>query len=262
METGAPKAPSVGREIRQEIGLDFADAARSLHQRLKRELGALSPASAPAAQATTPGLRRGLKITVGLAVVLAFGLAPMLKLLQSSSAEAVVNAPLLNLRAPIDGVVSLDGVRLVLEDERADSARMDEAERVLARATEEHHSLERRRAAALEALARNELQTDAFRKGRILQMEARIAEWTHRVAMDEVRVEDAAARADRNLRLSGKVVSAVDVDSARRALEVAKQQVLAARAQIDQTRIELGRWVDVGAGIGHRRSGSCGHGGT
>jgi hypothetical protein len=116
METGAPKGPSVGREIRQEIGQDFADAARSLHQRLKRELGALSPASAPAAQATTPRLRRGIKIGAGLAVVLAFGLAPTLKLLQSGSAEAVVNAPLLNLRAPIDGVVSLDGARLVLED--------------------------------------------------------------------------------------------------------------------------------------------------
>ncbi len=63
--------------------------------------------------------------------------------------------------------------------------------------------------------------------------------WTHRAAMDEVRVEDAAARVDRDARLAGKVVSALEVDSARRALEIAKQQVLAARAQIDQTRIEL-----------------------
>ena len=93
--------------------------------------------------------------------------------------------------------------------------------------------------AALEALARNETQTDVFRKGRILQLEARISEWTHRAAMDEVRVEDAAARVDRDARLAGKVVSALEVDTARRALEVAKQQVLAARAQIDQTRIEL-----------------------
>jgi multidrug resistance efflux pump len=202
-------------------------------------LGALSPASAPAAPAAAPPFRRGLKIVAGVVVVLGFGLQPMLKLLQTGSAEAVVNAPLLNLRAPIDGVVLLDGVSLVLEDPRADSARMDEAERVLARANEERHSLERRRAAALEALARNETQTDVFRKGRILQLEARISEWTHRAAMDEVRVEDAAARVDRDARLAGKVVSALEVDTARRALEVAKQQVLAARAQIDQTRIEL-----------------------
>jgi multidrug resistance efflux pump len=231
IDAGASNDPSVGR--------DFADAVRGLHQRLKRELGALSPASAPAAPAAAPPFRRGFKIVAGVVVVLGFGLQPMLKLLQTGSAEAVVNAPLLNLRAPIDGVVSLDGVSLVLEDPRADSARMDEAERVLARATEERHSLQRRRAAALEALARNETQTDAFRKGRILQLEARIAEWTHRAAMDEVRVEDAAARVDRDARLAGKVVSALEVDSARRALEIAKQQVLAARAQIDQTRIEL-----------------------
>jgi biotin carboxyl carrier protein len=221
------------------VGRDFADAVRGLHQRLKRELGALSPASAPIAPTTTPPFRRGLKIVAGVVVVLGFGLQPILKLLQTGSAEAVVNAPLLNLRAPIDGVVSLDGVSLVLEDPRADSGRMDEAERGFARANEERHSLERRRAAALEALARNETQTDVFRKGRILQLEARIAEWTHRAAMDEVRVEDAAARVDRDARLAGKVVSALEVDSARRALEVAKQQVLAARAQIDQTRIEL-----------------------
>jgi multidrug resistance efflux pump len=231
IDAGASNDPSVSR--------DFADAVRGLHQRLKRELGALSPASAPAAPAAAPPFRRGLKIVAGVVVVLGFGLQPMLKLLQTGSAEAVVNAPLLNLRAPIDGVVLLDGVSLVLEDPRADSARMDEAERVLARANEERHSLERRRAAALEALARNETQTDVFRKGRILQLEARISEWTHRAAMDEVRVEDAAARVDRDARLAGKVVSALEVDTARRALEVAKQQVLAARAQIDQTRIEL-----------------------
>jgi multidrug resistance efflux pump len=231
IDASASNDPSVSR--------DFADAVRGLHQRLKRELGALSPASAPAAPAAAPPFRRGLKIVAGVVVVLGFGLQPMLKLLQTGSAEAVVNAPLLNLRAPIDGVVLLDGVSLVLEDPRADSARMDEAERVLARANEERHSLERRRAAALEALARNETQTDVFRKGRILQLEARISEWTHRAAMDEVRVEDAAARVDRDARLAGKVVSALEVDTARRALEVAKQQVLAARAQIDQTRIEL-----------------------
>ncbi len=228
MEAGAPNDPSV-----QEIGRDFAGAAGSLYQRLKRELGALSPPFAPAAPEATPQLRSRIKIAAGVAVVLGFGLQPMLKLLQSGSAEAVVNAPLLNLRAPIDGVVSLDGVTLVLEDPRADSTRMDEAERLLARATEEHHALERRRAAALEALARNESQTDAFRKGRSLQLEARMTEWTHRVAMDEVRVEDAAARVDRDARLAGKVVSALEVDSARRALEIAQQQVLAARAQID-----------------------------
>ncbi len=239
IETGAPDGLSTRREPPQEIGRDFADAVRSLHERLKRELGALAPPSAPAAPAAPSRLQRGIKIAAGLTVVLGFGLQPVLKLLQSASAEAVVNAPLLNLRAPIDGVVSLDGASLVLEDPRADSARMDEAERGLARATEEHHSLERRRTAALEALARNEAQTDTFRKGRILQLEARIDEWSHRAAMEEVRVEEAAARADRYGRLAGNVVSTVEVDTSRRTLEVARQQVLAARAQIEQTRIEL-----------------------
>ncbi len=214
-----------------------ASAARNLQRMLESRFRA--PSAAPDALQAKPQLRRFVKVAAGLAVVVAFGMQPALRLMKFSSAEAVVNAPLITLRAPIDGVVSVSGETLRLNNARADSGRADEAEQALARAVDEGRSLERHRAAAKDALMRNALQVDAFRKGRVRQLEARLSEFNDRIAIDDLRVEEASARAKRAARLAGSAISLVDADQARRALAIANEEALAARAQIEQTRIEL-----------------------
>ncbi len=51
---------------------------------------------------TTP-VRRALKVLLGIVVLIFFGWQPAMQLIQTASVEAVVNAPLVVLRAPIDG---------------------------------------------------------------------------------------------------------------------------------------------------------------
>ncbi len=49
--------------------------------------------------------RQGIKSLIAIAVALALGWIPLQRLLATTSAEATVNARLINLRAPIDGKV-------------------------------------------------------------------------------------------------------------------------------------------------------------
>ncbi|MCZ7595727.1 MAG: hypothetical protein M5U16_13130 [Hyphomicrobium sp.] len=51
--------------------------------------------------------RRGVKSLIAIIVAVALGWYPLQRLLAATSAEATVNARLINLRAPIDGKVSL-----------------------------------------------------------------------------------------------------------------------------------------------------------
>ena len=55
--------------------------------------------------------RRVLKSLIGLVVVVAVGWIPVRALLETSSTEAVINARLITLRAPIEGQVGLAGCR-------------------------------------------------------------------------------------------------------------------------------------------------------
>jgi hypothetical protein len=80
---------------------------------------------------------RGVKSALGLLVVVIAGVGPVQRLLEFSSIEAVVNARLISLRAPIDGRIedfaptigtSVPKGRLMLHisNSRADRARLDD----------------------------------------------------------------------------------------------------------------------------------------
>jgi multidrug resistance efflux pump len=230
-----PEPPSSPREPKQAG--DARNLQKMLEQRL-HENGARSFIRSFAPK-LTPRARRLCKSLAGAALVVVFGIQPLRLLLETGSAEAVVNAPLLTLRAPIDGVVGFDGAAITLDDARADSNRLDDATQALARTVDERLSLERRREKAERELARLDRQVEAFRKGRILQLEARIAEFDHRISVADTQVEEAVARADRAAALTGKAVSVVEADQTRRSALIARELASAARAQRDQGRIEL-----------------------
>jgi len=142
-----------------EIPVDDANAADSgaiaklkrldeeLRQRLLRE-----PREAPV-EPPKPGLmdrlksmpsRQGAKSLIAIVVALALGWIPLQRLLATTSAEATVNARLINLRAPIDGQVSLVAPTLAVGTEvepgetllkltnaRADRGRLDDLRRTI-----------------------------------------------------------------------------------------------------------------------------------
>ena len=92
------------------------------------------------AYATT--IRRFAKIALGVALVVAFGLAPLRAMLATTSVEAIVNARIETIRSPIEGIVqapaektvswsSTAPPKLVVVDPYADRSRLDELRREL-----------------------------------------------------------------------------------------------------------------------------------
>ena len=53
--------------------------------------------------------RRFLKIALGVGLVVAFGWAPLRAMLATTSVEAIVNARIETIRAPIEGIVQAPG---------------------------------------------------------------------------------------------------------------------------------------------------------
>jgi hypothetical protein len=85
---------------------------------------------------------RALKSALGLGVVIIAGFGPVQRLLEFSSVEAVVNARLVSLRAPIDGriedfaptigaVTPRGRFMLHISDSRADRTRLDDLQRLI-----------------------------------------------------------------------------------------------------------------------------------
>ena len=135
--------------------------------------------------------RQGAKSLIAIAVALALGWIPLQRLLATTSAEATVNARLINLRAPIDGKVTLVAPTLAVGSEvepsetllylanpRADRGRLDDLRRTINGLTSDMHAAEER-VAQLKGIEANLLaQRNAFQEGRIRQLEARAAELT------------------------------------------------------------------------------------
>ena len=128
---------------------------------------------------------RIIKTLIGLAILVFAVWTPVRQLFQVSSAEAIVNAPVVTLRSPIDGVVTFttagvgdsvgEGDVLVrVANPNADLTGLDDATRAV------QDSLERRdllvaRIESLEAQRADlEAQLESFREGRIAILTARL----------------------------------------------------------------------------------------
>src|SRR5262249_22279791 len=98
-----------------------------------------APEKAPARKPVSPWPRRLVKTSLGLAVACVVGWTPVMRMLELTSAEAVVNARLVTLRSPIEGEIKAFDIspevgartekgHLVLRitNPRADRARLDD----------------------------------------------------------------------------------------------------------------------------------------
>lgn len=243
------------------IPIDPNHDAKSLQRDLKDRLTpeVHEPASRDSSDRETSArpssrmVRRVMKIGAGAAIVAVFGWVPLKAIWQTSSVEAVVNARIVTLRSPIDGTVSLKlgqsaassmvnegDVILRVVNARGDRNRLDDLRRQMSRLDNERPTLAAKLVSS-QAL-QNDLarQASQFREGRILQLEAHIAEIQSAIESAVSRREEAAAAVERasSLIKSGSVSS---VEHARliRDQSVTQQTEIGTRRRLDAAKVEL-----------------------
>jgi multidrug resistance efflux pump len=146
--------------------------------------------------------RRVIKAAVGLLLLVLIGWMPVQALLQTASTEAVVNARLISLRAPIDGEIEQAALGVNIGSElipgqtvlrivnsRADGARLADLRRLIDQLSNDREGILARIAelTTLHDDLSNQVRT--FRDGRVRQLTERAA---------ELRSELAAARINRD----------------------------------------------------------------
>jgi multidrug resistance efflux pump len=246
---------------RQRAGVGLQHAASSIRCRSRvafrhaRRHVKQAPRSLTALRAAVAGdnARKIVKSALFLAVAVIVGWGPMQRLMQTTSVEAIVNARLVTLRAPISGEVVLAppatsagnalsaGTQLVrIENRRADRTRLDELRRHIERLEDERAVLISRVGTARSLHAELVLQTQRFQAGRVQQLEARIDELKNELAAALARRNETAANLRRMSALAARgVVSRATLDKAQRDDDVALQAVNAAEQRIRASEVEL-----------------------
>ena len=251
-----PVSPQDHEEGTSDVAAGAKDLQRDLDERLKRNF------SEPPADATSdhqsparafPNARRLLKIAIGVAVVAMFGCLPFRAMWQTSSVEAVVNARLVTLRSPIDGQVTARSdhptplssiaegdIILRVVNPRGERTRLDDLRRQVSRLENERPSLAAKLATAQAAQQDLAHQAGQFREGRILQLEARIAEIQSAIEAAGARREEAVAAVERatSLARTGNV-SSVELNRLTREQAIALQTETGARRRLDAAKVEL-----------------------
>lgn len=252
-----PTSPDEPSTKSSERGHDARGLQRDLQDRLQPSVdepiadGTANPEAPPRPTGRT--VRRILKIAAGLAIVAVFGWLPLKAVWQISSVEAVVNARIVTLRSPIDGAVTtkagyLTGLSAVSEGDvilhvvnaRGDRNRLDDLRRQMSRLENQRPSFATKLAAAESAQQDLARQAGQFRDGRILQLEARIAEIQSAIEAAASRREEAVAAVERasSLIRSGSV-STVELARLTREQAVAQQTEIGARRRLDAAKVEL-----------------------
>jgi multidrug resistance efflux pump len=214
-----------------------------------------APAAAPAKR-SLPQLRavdrRILKTLAGVILVVVVGWMPLQALLQTTSTEAIINARLITLRAPIEGQVSWLGQVAVgtelkpgaqvlgIVNPRADRGRLDAIGQLIGELESDIKALTARRDSLLSLHREHSTNAEAFRTGRIAQLESRMAETRSDAAAAMARHEEAQQTLERAQALAdtgtGTVVA---LERARRDATVAAQTLEALRHRLNTLDVEL-----------------------
>jgi multidrug resistance efflux pump len=211
---------------------------------------------APAPKVASPWnarLRRAGKALLALLVAAALGWQPVLRLFETASAEAVINARLITLRSPIDGQIAASGSPIVVGsrlqpdqpfasvlDARADRSRLSDLTRSVQDLQGQLIALGQKQA-RLRAL-RDALtaQIEAFRDGRILQLESRVDELAAEISSAEAQLMDANANLERATKLSlSGAQSIANQEHAQRDAKIAQARLDALRSRREGIGVEL-----------------------
>ncbi len=216
-------------------------------------------AEAPSVAAPPARVRRSLprgriiKTLLALSAAIALLWVPVQRLLYSTSAQATINARVINLRAPIDGNVSVvaptvavgtqvtGGEPLLrLTNSRAGRERLDDMRRTVSGLGSEAAALKSRMEQLRKIQGDVKEQLNAFQKGRIHQLESRQDELTAEIKSAEATREDAAQSLDRSKKLKEQGYQTLaTLLHADRDFKIAESKVRAARERLDSNKIEL-----------------------
>jgi multidrug resistance efflux pump len=195
--------------------------------------------------------RRAGKLGFG-ALLLAAGLLTFYQqLVVRASRDAVINARVAVIRAPIDGIataaVTTPGIAIKageaigrVEDSLADDARLAQLQREASATEIERDSLVRRLNDLERARGDAEAQAEAYRLGRVRQLELRIEEAGANLDAAVAREADAKAVVGRGAALHARGFQSDEAqEKARHAQEVEDQAVIAARSRLHALTVEL-----------------------
>ena len=194
---------------------------------------------------------RGVKSALGLLVVVIAGVGPMQRLLELSSTEAVVNARLISLRAPIDGriedfmptigtAVPRGRLMLHISNSRADRGRLHDLQQLADQAEGERPVIVRRLARLKEIHEGIAQQARAFQAGRIRELEERVLDLKAQVSATEVSESEAASTLARTKSLAASgYQTTVAVERAERDAKVATETQKSLNHRLFASEIEL-----------------------
>ncbi|MGQ9369994.1 HlyD family secretion protein [Azospirillum sp. ST 5-10] len=196
-------------------------------------------------------MRKLVKLAAGLALAGVGGYVVLMEGVAVVSSDAVVNARVAVVRAPIDGLLTLQprsiGERVqggqplgVLNDVRADEARLLELERAAGALEADIARLQAQVASNTASRDLLRERTEAYRDGRIRQLKSRIDEQQALLSSAKAQSIESGAALQRAEELRDRgVQSAAVLDKAQAANEVNALTMRAATARLESLRTEL-----------------------
>lgn len=180
---------------------------------------------------------RAFKSMLGLGVVIVAGVGPVQRMLEFSSVEAVVNARLVTVRAPIEGriadldfvptigaAVSKDQVMLRILNGRADRTRLDDLQRQVDQAESDRPGVAMRLQRLKEIYEQISRQARAFQAGRIRELEERVMDLKAQASATDASELEAASTLSRTRALAASgYQTTVALERAERDAKVAAQ---------------------------------------
>jgi multidrug resistance efflux pump len=199
--------------------------------------------------------RRAVKSALGLCVVVIAGVGPVQRLLEFSSVEAVVNARLVSLRAPIDGRIEdfaptigaatpRGRMMLHISNSRADRTRLDDLQRTVEQIESERPAAATRLTRLKELHEQVSQQARAFQAGRVRELEERAMDLKAQLSATEASETEAASSLARTKSLAATgYQTTVAVERAERDAKVAthNQKSLSHRLFASEVELEAAR---------------------
>jgi multidrug resistance efflux pump len=196
-------------------------------------------------------VRRFLKIALGIGLVVAFGWTPLRAMLATTSVEAIVNARIETIRAPIEGIVQVPAEknanwsataappRLTITNPYADRSRLDELRRALNTLEAQEDSLGRQSQLAQTALDTISLQAEKYRVGRLKLIDARLARQTADLQATSAKTSQTTASKKRSdhLQQTG-FISGAESDRVQYEWNAATSTEAAAQKRLEETKVE------------------------
>lgn len=219
--------------------------------------GASDTAGAASAKKPAAGANRAVprivKTALGCLIVALAGFVPVQRYLQVASTEAIVTTRVITIRAPIDGqidrlisapevgtAVRSGAVLLRITNRRADRSRLDDLRRLIAQVESERSAAGER----LELLRSQQTglveQTQAFQRGRVRELEERVAEIESQIkAAVATRTEAGAALLRTSILADNGIQSKAAHERAERDDAVAEQAETTLRSRLAGVKVEL-----------------------